>query len=52
MAFVGPMISRYGMNTQNLNRTNLPPKIPGFENSLDSIDGIKTIPDGNRSRFV
>ena len=46
-AFVGPAISGYGMNDQDLNRTNLPPKIAGLENiSWLPFDGTKTNPDG------
>ena len=42
-AFVGPSISGYGMNEQDLNRTNLPPKIACLENiSWLPFDGTKT----------
>lgn len=42
LAFVGPAISGYGMNDQDLNRTNLPPKIPVLEHvSWLPFDGTK-----------
>ncbi|MFC0189127.1 oligopeptide ABC transporter permease [Fictibacillus aquaticus] len=41
MAFIGPQMSKYGFNDQDLMRVNLPPKVQGLENiSFLGLDGV------------
>ncbi|MRX73611.1 ABC transporter permease subunit [Bacillus lacus] len=47
MALVGPFLTGYGANTQNLPHANMPPKIQGLENiSWLPFDGTRASKDG------
>ena len=42
MSIFAPMFSGYGYNDQNLNRLNMPPRVPGLE-KICIFDGSKTV---------
>ena len=45
MAIIGPYLSGHGYDEQNLDRANLPPRIPGLA-SMGIADGSRTLRDG------